>query len=96
MLFESTLIIETDHPSTQGHFPGYPIVPAAYLLSLIANTIKTNLGGKKLVKINKTKFVAAAKPGQQLSLSIKTTEEKVNFTVKHNENTLITGKGVLG
>jgi 3-hydroxymyristoyl/3-hydroxydecanoyl-(acyl carrier protein) dehydratase len=63
------LRLAADHPSTRGHFPGNPIVPAAVLLDEILAAIErvhARPGSELVVKW--TKFLRPVRPGDTLAL----------------------------
>jgi len=65
------LRLAADHPSTRGHFPGNPIVPAAVLLDEILAAIERvypHPGSERVVKW--TKFLRPVRPGDALALEV--------------------------
>lgn len=63
------LRLAADHPSTSGHFPGNPIVPAAVLLDEILASIErvhARPAGELVVKW--AKFLRPVRPGDTLAL----------------------------
>jgi len=63
------LRLAADHPSTRGHFPGDPIVPAAVLLDEILAAIERVCARPASVLVVKwAKFIRPVRPGDALAL----------------------------
>lgn len=54
----------------QGHFPGDPLAPGAWLLAKIDLIIREQLPTRKLSGFSKVKFMAPLRPGMSAQLSI--------------------------
>jgi 3-hydroxymyristoyl/3-hydroxydecanoyl-(acyl carrier protein) dehydratase len=60
-------LIPHDHPATQGHFPGNPIIPAAVLLSEVIDAVESALGpAQSPLRIKSAKFPAPTRPGSRV------------------------------
>jgi predicted hotdog family 3-hydroxylacyl-ACP dehydratase len=70
-------------PGLEGHFPGHPIVPAAFLLDLCFWTLK-ECGLPQMSEIRFAKFVAKVLPGQKLTLRLKRMEQLLNVQIYAN------------
>ena len=57
-------------PCVQGHFPGMPIVPGAYLLGKLHADLTRRYPGWALAQLKKVKFLAPLVPGKQAELSV--------------------------
>lgn len=60
--------VDADWPCVQGHFPGAPIVPGAYLLSLIHRAFRQRHPHSPLLEFGKVKFQGTVVPGDSVSL----------------------------
>jgi 3-hydroxymyristoyl/3-hydroxydecanoyl-(acyl carrier protein) dehydratase len=59
----------------QGHFPGSPVVPGAYLLGRIDLALRQYLPDRSLRGLDKVKFLAPLLPGQQASICFESAAE---------------------
>jgi 3-hydroxymyristoyl/3-hydroxydecanoyl-(acyl carrier protein) dehydratase len=55
-------------PCVQGHFPGAPLVPGAWLLAKIDLCLRTQLPQYRVAGFTKVKFVAPLLPGMAAQL----------------------------
>lgn len=60
--------VEADWPCVQGHFPGAPIVPGAYLLSLIHQAFRQRYPRARVPQFGKVKFQGAVVPGDSVTI----------------------------
>ena len=63
-------IIEPDHPSIAGHFPGRPIVPGAVILDLATAWLTRNLPGTRVLALREVKFLSPVIPGDAVTIEI--------------------------
>ena len=77
---ETSLTIDSEHPSLPGHFPGDPIVPGAILLDhAIANVERAF--GRKVAMILAAKFLVPVRPQQTvIFVSERDDEDRVTVT----------------
>lgn len=66
MLEDFTL--DEQEPCVQGHFPGAPLVPGAWLLAKIDLCLRTHLPHRRLTGFSKVKFIAPLTPGMETQL----------------------------
>jgi len=60
-------IFQADHPASQGHFPGNPIIPGAVLLSETIMAIEHGLDASLVpLRITSAKFPHPARPGDRV------------------------------
>lgn len=52
----------------QGHFPGAPVVPGAWLLAFIDQQVRAALPGQSVAAFGKVKFLAPLRPRQAARL----------------------------
>jgi len=73
----TTLKVTTpiDHPVFQGHYPGLPLVPGAYLLDIVAKALPARLA---LVEVEQCRFVGPAFPGEEIVAELSTDAERVS------------------
>jgi len=65
------LRLAADHPSTRGHFPGNPIVPAAVLLDEILAAIeRVHARPASELVVKWAKFLRPVRPGDALALEL--------------------------
>ncbi len=58
-----------DLPAAQGHFPGNPIIPGAYLLSDALAEVAAQLGWQPgTCSVKNAKFLAPCRPGDQVHI----------------------------
>lgn len=74
-------LIEVDHPSFAGHFPGQPIIPGVLLLDRAQRAVESKTG-LALGGIPAAKFLSPALPGDKLELEFEATESSVNFDIR--------------
>ena len=68
------LVLRPDHPASQGHFPGDPIVPGAVLLSETLLAIEASLGTRLApFQVTSAKFPHPARPGDRVLIEISRT-----------------------
>lgn len=68
------LILRPDHPASQGHFPGDPIIPGAVLLSETLQVIEAGLGARLApFQVTSAKFPHPTRPGDRVSIEISRT-----------------------
>ena len=61
------LVFQHDHPASQGHFPGDPIIPGAVLLSEAARAIASGLdSAPTLFQLGSAKFLHPVRPGDRV------------------------------
>ena len=63
-------VIETDHPSLAGHFPGNPVVPGVVILEQVFSALRELNGPCRVTRVSVAKFVMPLRPGQPFSIDI--------------------------
>lgn len=68
------LDLRPDHPASQGHFPGDPIIPGAVLLSEALLAIEASLGTRLApFQVTTAKFPHPARPGDRVLIEVSRT-----------------------
>lgn len=62
--------VSTDAPCVQGHFPGMPLVPGAWLLGRVHAAVQSRFPGYRLASLNKAKFLSPLLPEQHASICV--------------------------
>jgi 3-hydroxyacyl-[acyl-carrier-protein] dehydratase len=63
----STLLVPTQHPAFDGHFPGAPLLPGVVLLDEMLRAVESDGRGAGW-SIATAKFLQAVRPGETLTL----------------------------
>ncbi|HET7525885.1 MAG TPA: 3-hydroxyacyl-ACP dehydratase [Burkholderiaceae bacterium] len=95
---ETTHRIDADLRAFDGHFPGAPVLPGAYLLALVLHELERQpalcaLCGPAL-QVQQVKFLAPVAPGQTLRIGLRPHAQAIEFTV-HCGDALV-ARGQLG
>src|SRR5437870_11921313 len=70
MNFEVRRVIDADHPSLLGHFPGMPVVPGVLILDEILAALTEWREDSRLSAIRVVKFLAPLKPEQPFTICV--------------------------
>ncbi len=87
-------VFQPDHPASQGHFPGDPIIPGAVLLSETLQAIEAGLGASLVpFQITSAKFLHPARPGDRVLIEFsRTARGEVRFTCAVGGRPVLTGR----
>ena len=85
--------LQPDHPASQGHFPGNPIIPGAVLLSETLQAIEAGLGASLApFRITSAKFLHPARPGNRLVIEFsRSAPGEIKFTSRVEGRSVLTG-----
>ena len=78
--------IDAALPAFDGHYPGAPVLPGAYLLALVIDAVARHpllarrVGSAPLLR--QVKFLAAVPPGQTLHIRLDEAASGVAFTIR--------------
>jgi 3-hydroxyacyl-[acyl-carrier-protein] dehydratase len=98
VVIESTHHVDADLRAFDGHFPGSPVLPGAYLLAIVLHeleqqpSLRTRLG--PTLQVQQVKFLAPVRPGQTLRIRLEGQAQGIAFAV-HHAHTLV-ARGQLG
>ena len=83
-----------DHPASQGHFPGNPIIPGAVLLDETLRAIEAGPdAGLAPFRIRSAKFLHPARPGDRMLIRFsRTPEGEIRFVCSVGETPVLTGQ----
>jgi len=87
-------VFQPDHPASQGHFPGDPIIPGAVLLSETLQAIEAGLGASLVpFQITSAKFLHPVRPGDRVLIEYsRTARGEVRFTCAVGGRPVLTGQ----
>jgi acyl-coenzyme A synthetase/AMP-(fatty) acid ligase/3-hydroxymyristoyl/3-hydroxydecanoyl-(acyl carrier protein) dehydratase len=90
---ETRFVVPPSHPALPGHFPGRPIVPAAWLMTLVADACRDAFGVSTVVTgIANARFRAPLPPGVQIEVELRTPDAgRVAFTCSAGETRIADG-----
>jgi 3-hydroxymyristoyl/3-hydroxydecanoyl-(acyl carrier protein) dehydratase len=86
-------VFQADHPASQGHFPGNPIIPGALLLGETLHAIEASLGrGLAPYRITSAKFLHPTRPGDRVLIEFsRTARGGIRFDCTVEGKTVLTG-----
>lgn len=87
-------IFQADHPASQGHFPGNPIIPGAVLLSETIMAIEHDLDASLVpFRVISAKFLHPARPGERVAIEFsRTAVGEVEFACTVEGRSVLTGR----
>jgi len=74
-------VVERDHPSLAGHFPGRPIVPGVLLLDRVLTVVASEFK-QPVTRLQQVKFGAALLPGETALAQIEAIGSQLKFSVQ--------------
>jgi len=92
VVIESTHHVDAGLRAFDGHFPGSPVLPGAYLLAIVLHelerhpALRARLGPTP--QVQQVKFLAPVGPGQTLHIRLEGQAQDVAFAV-HRDHTLV-------
>ena len=94
--FESTRRVEADLRAFDGHFPGAPVLPGAYLLAIVLQEIeqqpalRVRLG--TTLQVQQVKFLTPVRPGHTLRIRLEVLPSGIAFSVRHGATPVARGQ----
>ena len=71
MVYERTVAIGPDHPSLDGHFPGYPVVPGVVLLNEVLHIVReASVFVRSVTGLPMVKFSSPVRPGEVVKIHV--------------------------
>jgi 3-hydroxymyristoyl/3-hydroxydecanoyl-(acyl carrier protein) dehydratase len=95
MTFEVLRLIDANHPSLAGHFPGAPLVPGVVILDEVVAALDEWRQHSQLNGIPNVKFLAPLKPGQLFTILLSATSKntgEVRFCCRAEERVIVEGR----
>ena len=95
MTFEVLRLVQADHPSLPGHFPGAPLVPGVVILDEVIAALNEWRQDSQLRGIRSVKFLAPLKPEQLFTISLSATgknADEVSFCCRTEKRVLVEGR----
>jgi 3-hydroxymyristoyl/3-hydroxydecanoyl-(acyl carrier protein) dehydratase len=89
-------VIEPDHPSLPGHFPGRPLVPGVVLLDRVIAAIETVNGPLGPLRLPQAKFMQPLSPGEEARVELVGAAPRWRFRILRGETLLASGEVVAG
>jgi 3-hydroxymyristoyl/3-hydroxydecanoyl-(acyl carrier protein) dehydratase len=93
---EATHFVAADLRAFDGHFPGSPVLPGAYLLAIVLHqveqrpTLRARLG--PTVQVQQVKFLAPVGPGQTLRIRLEGQAQGIAFSVHRGDMLVARGQ----
>ena len=89
-------MIEPDHPSLAGHFPGRPVVPGVVVLDQTIALILRDRPNRSVIALREVKFLSPVLPGDVVTIVIVATlPDRVTFSGKVGNRLVIRGEAQL-
>jgi 3-hydroxymyristoyl/3-hydroxydecanoyl-(acyl carrier protein) dehydratase len=89
-------VIEPDHPSLPGHFPGRPLVPGVVLLDRVIAAIVTTHGPLGPLRLPQVQFMQPLLPGERARVELDGDTPRWRFRILRGETLLARGEVVAG
>jgi 3-hydroxyacyl-[acyl-carrier-protein] dehydratase len=88
--------VASQAPCVQGHFPGAPVVPGAYLLAQIDAALREHFPDCELTGFGKVKFLAPLRPGEEAHLHLDpAVGTKIQVRMTRGEELLLTASALI-
>lgn len=83
-----SFIVAADAPCVQGHFPGMPVVPGAWLLGKVHAVLQARYPDCRVEGVKKVKFTAPLLPDQSALISIDDSRwPRLKVSIQRQDNT---------
>ena len=96
-LVDVALHVDPAWPAFDGHFPGAPVLPGAYLLALVLREIERHgaLAARvadRELQVQQVKFLAPVRPGDTLRMQLQADDTGIDFTVQRDATPIARGR----
>jgi len=85
------LSIAADAAFFEGHFPGNPIVPGAYLLARVIESAVLKFPNEGVFEIASAKFLSMVRPGEDVSLQFTGEPPTLRFALRVQQQVAVSG-----
>jgi 3-hydroxymyristoyl/3-hydroxydecanoyl-(acyl carrier protein) dehydratase len=91
------LRVDPAWPAFDGHFPGAPVLPGAYLLALVLRAIERHaalaarIAGGDL-QVQQVKFLAPVRPGDALRVQLQADDTGIDFAMQRDATAIARGR----
>jgi 3-hydroxymyristoyl/3-hydroxydecanoyl-(acyl carrier protein) dehydratase len=85
------LPVAADAPFFEGHFPGNPIVPGAYLLALVIESAAQRFPNHGAIEVANAKFLKMVRPGEDVSLQFTGESQSLRFALHVQQEVAVSG-----
>ena len=93
------IVIATDHPAFDGHFPGEPIMPGVAQIGLVLDALRQANGRHlQIVAIPSLRWRSAVRPGDWLNLHVRgpSPEGRLSFELRRGSEVVSHGTLAVG
>lgn len=88
--------VNADAACVQGHFPGMPVVPGAWLLGQVHSQLLLHYPACRVAELKKVKFLAPLLPEQIATLAIDDSKKpRIKVTITHAERLVLEASFVI-
>jgi 3-hydroxyacyl-[acyl-carrier-protein] dehydratase len=89
---QATFVIDADHPSLPGHFPGTPVVPGVVVLDHVLQAAERWRGrGLSTRGLKQVKFHSPLLPDQRADVSLEIEADALTFRVTRDDQPVAQG-----
>jgi len=93
---ENHFHVEAGLRAFDGHFPGAPVLPGAYLLAIVLQQIEQQPALRERLgatwQVQQVKFLAPVGPGQTLRIRLEARGDAIAFSVHHGSTPVARGQ----
>ena len=93
---ESTHRIDAGLRAFDGHFPGAPVLPGAYLLAMVLHELEQHSALRArlstALQVQHVKFLAPVRPGQTLHIRLQAHAQGIDFSVHRDATPVARGQ----